>query len=262
MSGYIVLTPFDLSLAAFFILVAGLFSVVFRLGVERRLFVAALRTVVQLSLLGLVLEWIFSQKTFYPVLLILCFMVFMAGREAVARSKNRYPLILLDTTLVMTASALVVGSVVTQIILGVSPWYNPQYVIPLIGMILGNSLNGVSLALDSFLDYLRHRRPEIELFLSFGATKWEALRLPMRYAIRRGLIPIINAMSVAGIVSLPGIMTGQILAGIPPIQAVAYQILIMFMLAGAYTFGTIFVTFLAGHKLLTSENRLALEKLT
>ncbi len=258
---YIVLKASDLLLASFFILLAGTFSLAFQLKIEKRLFVAAARTVIQLLLLGLILEWIFSQETPVPVLLILVFMIFVAGREAVARLKNRYPLIFLDTTLVMAASAVVVGSMVTQVIIGVRPWYHPQYVIPLVGMILGNSLNGVSLALDSFLDYLRHRREEIELYLVFGATRWEALRPPMRTAIRRGLIPIINAMSVAGLVSLPGIMTGQILAGVPPLQAVAYQILIMFMLAGSYTLGTILVTLLAGRKLLDKEARLALEKI-
>ena len=258
---FIVLGPFELLLASGLVLLAGVLSVVYHLGLERRLLWAALRTTVQLSFLGLILEVVFQQRNPWAVLLILGGMIFVAGREAVARSKRRYRWIFLDATLAMATSAIVVGSIVTQVILQVRPWYHPQYVIPLVGMILGNSLNGVSLALDHFLDYLETRREEIELRLAFAATRNEALRPAWRAAVRRGLIPIINAMSVAGVVSLPGMMTGQILAGAPPMQAVAYQILIMFMLAGSYALGTMMVTIFAGHKLLTKDSRLALERI-
>ena len=258
---FILLGPEDILLASGLVLGAGLLSVSLRLGMERRLLVAALRTVIQLTLLGLVLKWVFAQATPLAVLLILGFMTFVAGREAVARSRRRYRLVFLDTTLAMATSAVVIGFLVTQVIVGVKPWYHPQYVIPLLGMILGNSLNGVSLALDHFLEYLETRREELELRLTFAASRTEVLRPPLRSAMRRGLIPIVNAMSVAGIVSLPGMMTGQILAGAPPMQAVAYQILIMFMLAGAYTLGIVVVSLLAGTRLITSEVRLALERL-
>jgi len=261
LKAYIVLTPFDLFLSSFLVLLAGFFSVVLRLGVEKRLLVAALRTVVQLSLLGLVLEKVFATHAPFLVIFILVLMTVVAGREAVSRTKYRYINMFLDTVFVMGVTAFVVGTVVTQVVLKVKPWYQPQYVIPIVGMILGNSLNGLSLALDAFLDYLVTRKDEIELYLSFGATRFEALQLPLRYAVRRGLIPIINAMSIVGVVSLPGIMTGQILAGIPPAHAVAYQILIMFMLAGAYALGTVLVTLCAGWKLLDQGVRLATEKI-
>ncbi len=257
----IALSPKDLLIASGFIFLAGGLSLFLELGIARRLLIAALRTVIQLTLLGFLLESIFALKSPYPVLLLLFFMTLMAGREAASRTRKRYARILLDTTLAMGISAFFVGAIVTQIVVGVKPWYHPQYVIPLLGMILGNALNGVSLALDSFLDYLLSRQDEIELYLVFGAEPLEALKAPFRHAIRRGLIPIINAMSVAGIVSLPGMMTGQILAGTPPLQAVAYQILVMFMLAGAYTFGSMLVVFLAGRKILGAELRLRRELL-
>ncbi len=257
----ITLTPFDLLIASGFILVAGLLSVLLKLGVEKRLFIAASRTVIQLTLLGFVLEKIFALNKPLPVVTLLFFMSLVAGREAAARTKRRYTAMILDTTLAMGLSAFLVGAIVTQVVVGAKPWYNPQYVIPLLGMILGNALNGVSLALDAFLDYLISRRQEIELFLAYGADRLEVLVLPFRAAVRRGLIPIINAMSVAGVVSLPGMMTGQILAGAPPLQAVAYQILVMFMLAGAYSLGAIGVVFAAGRKLLGKELRLKAELL-
>ena len=249
----------DLLIASGFIFLAGGLSLALKLGIARRLFIAALRTVIQLTLLGFLLEGIFKLDSPLPVLLLLLFMTLVAGREAAARTKKRYAYLFLDTTLAMGISAFFVGAIVTQVVIGVKPWYHPQYVIPLLGMILGNALNGVSLALDSFLEYVLSRREEIELALVYGAERLEALRRPFRHAVRRGLIPIINAMSVAGIVSLPGMMTGQILAGTPPLQAVAYQILVMFMLAGAYALGAIGVVFLAGRKILGKELRLRRE---
>lgn len=258
---FIPLGPFDLLLASGFILAAGGLSALLSLGLERRLFIAAGRTVVQLTLLGFLLKIIFALESPLPVLLLLFFMTLVAGREAASRTRRRYAAMVLDTTLSLGLSALFVGALVTQVVVGVKPWYHPQYVIPLLGMILGNALNGVSLALDAFLEYVLARRQEIELFLAYGAERLEALAHPFRAAVRRGLIPIINAMSVAGIVSLPGMMTGQILAGAPPFQAVAYQILVMFMLAGAYTFGAVAVVFLAGRKLLSRSLRLKTELL-
>jgi len=255
----IALGPKDLLIASGFIFLAGGLSLALKLGIARRLFIAALRTVIQLTLLGFLLEGIFKLDSPLPVLLLLLFMTLVAGREAAARTKKRYAYLFLDTTLAMGISAFFVGAIVTQVVIGVKPWYHPQYVIPLLGMILGNALNGVSLALDSFLEYVLSRREEIELALVYGAERLEALRRPFRHAVRRGLIPIINAMSVAGIVSLPGMMTGQILAGTPPLQAVAYQILVMFMLAGAYALGAIGVVFLAGRKILGKELRLRRE---
>ncbi len=257
----ITLGPLDLFWASTLVLLAGILSLILGLGLERRLLWAALRTVVQLSILGLVLKGIFAHESPWSVTFILIFMILMASREAVARSSRSYTGIFWNAAATMSFSAILVGGIVTQVIVGVKPWYHPQYVIPLMGMILGNSLNGVSLSLDRFLDYLVSHREEVELYLSYGATRGEALRRPWQMAVRTGLIPIINAMSVAGVVSLPGMMTGQILAGADPLQAVAYQILVMFMLAAAYALGTTLVTFWAGRHLIDSEVRLCLEKL-
>ena len=113
-------------------------------------------------------------KHFVAVLLLLLMTVF-AAREAVVRASRRYRGILIDTWLTMAASCLVVGGMVTQIVVGVDPWYEPQYVIPLLGMILGNSLTGISLCLDRFMDHLDLRSAEVELRIAFGASRGEAL---------------------------------------------------------------------------------------
>ena len=262
MSGLIQLGPLQLATATLLIIAAGVVSLALRLGVERRLAIAALRTVIQLGLLGLILERVFALDNPLLVVGLLLLMTVFAAREAVARSSRSYGGILVDAWLTMAATCFVVGGVVTQLVVGVTPWYDPQYVIPLLGMILGNSLTGISLCLDRFMDHLEVRSAELELRIAFGATRREALAAPLRNAVRTGMIPIINSMAAAGIVSLPGMMTGQILAGSPPLQAVAYQIVVMFMIAAAVALGAMLVVVLAGRRLMGPDATLRLDRLS
>jgi putative ABC transport system permease protein len=194
MSDFIELGPLQLALATVLIVAAGVVSMALRLGVERRLGMAALRTVIQLGLLGLVLEQIFALRNPVLVVGLLLLMTVFAAREAVSRASRHYRGILVDAWLTMAATCLVVGGMVTQIVVGVEPWYEPQYVIPLLGMILGNSLTGISLCLDRFMDHLVTRSAEVELRIAFGATRREALAAPLRGAVRTGMIPIVNSM--------------------------------------------------------------------
>ena len=129
-------------------------------------------------------------------------------------------------------------------------------VITLLGMVLGNSLTGISLGMDRFLSDLRSKRGEVEMRLTLGATRWEACRDVFVGAARTAMIPILNTMSVAGIVSIPGMMTGQILAGQSPMQAVRYQIMIMFVIAAAIAIGVMLSLGLAFFRVTTSEHQI------
>jgi putative ABC transport system permease protein len=251
--GATVLTGWDLLVATILIVVAVGVSLALRLGVARRLTLAAVRCVIQLGLVGLVLERVFALDLWPLVAILVAAMTFFAAREASARSSHQYPGILFDAWIAIAASSLLVGAVVTQVVVGVEPWYDPQYVIPLIGMILGNSLTGIALCLDRILDHAVTRRAEIELRLSYGATRAEAMNAALRESVRNGLVPIVNAMSAAGLVSLPGMMTGQILAGSPPMQAVAYQVVVMFMIAAAVAIGAMTAALLAGRQVVSRE---------
>ena len=262
MGALIELGPLHLAVATVLVIAAGAISVALGLGIERRLAVAAARTVVQLGLLGLVLERIFAVRDPLLVVALLLLMTVFAAREAIGRASRRYRGVLADAWLTMAATCFIVGGVVTQVVVGVTPWYDPQYVIPLLGMILGNSLTGISLCLDRFLDHLAVRTAEVELRIAYGATRREALAAPLQDAVRTGMIPIINAMAAAGIVSLPGMMTGQILAGSPPMQAVAYQIVVMFMIAAAVAFGAMLVVVLAGRRFMGKDATLRLDRMT
>ena len=147
------------------------------------------------------------------------------------------------------------------VIIGTDPWYAPQYAIPLLGMMLGNTMNGVSLALDRLTTSAWQQRGVIEARLTLGQEWRVAIGDITRESVRVGMIPIINAMAAAGIVSLPGMMTGQILSGTPPMEAVKYQILIMFMIAAGTGFATMAASWIGARRLFDERCRLRLDRL-
>lgn len=258
---YLALSYTQIFLAALLILINLALSIVLRLGLEQSLAVASLRVVVQLLLIGYVLEWLFNRENPFLILSIGLVMASIAGITAVNRTQRRFAGIYWNSLVsVLSAAVLVTGLVVTGII-QVQPWYDPQYLIPLLGMILGNILNGISLGLDRFLEGIVSRQKQIETLLTLGANRWEAARQELQAAIRTGMVPTINSMMVIGLVSLPGMMTGQILAGAEPLDAVRYQIVIMFAIAAATALGTFGVVLLAFRSLVGPEPRLHLERL-
>ncbi len=254
--GAIPLSAVDLAIASGLVIVAGLVSMSLRLGLERRLAVAAVRTVVQLMLIGYVLKWIFAIENVLLVLVFAALMIIAAGHAAVRRPSRTIPGAFWRATGTLIISGMLTTVMVTGVIIGAEPWHKPQYLIPLLGMVLGNSLTGISLCLDSLLERLSERRDEVEMQLALGATRWEAAGDALAEAVRRGMIPVVNAMMVVGVVSLPGMMTGQILAGADPLDAVKYQIVVMFMIAGATSIGCIIVVMLAYRRLFNRRHQL------
>ncbi|MGB3202020.1 MAG: iron export ABC transporter permease subunit FetB [Nodosilinea sp.] len=256
---YIVISVGQLALAALLIGVNVALSVALQLGLAKSLLMAALRMVVQLLLIGFVLEWLFTQDNALVVLAIALVMTAIAGVSAVNRTQRRFGGIYGNSLLsVLASSALVTGFALVGII-RVEPWYNPQYLIPLLGMVLGNTLNGISLGLDRFMEGLITQRDQVETLLALGASRWEAAHAQMRNALRVGMIPTINSMMVMGLVSLPGMMTGQILAGADPIDAVRYQIVILFMIAAGSALGIFGVVWLAYRRLFSPDHQLRLD---
>ncbi|MDF1565698.1 MAG: iron export ABC transporter permease subunit FetB [Deltaproteobacteria bacterium] len=255
------ITAFDILLSSSLVAVAGGVSLALRLGLERRIAVAAARTVVQLLLVGLVLRWVFALDRWWVIAAILLSMVVNAGIAGVRRTGRRYRGIWLDALLAVSVSCVLVTFTVTEIVIGVDPWYEPRYLIPLMGMVLGNTLTGLSLCLDRITADLDTRRVEVEGWLALGATGWEATRPIVAEAARTGMVPILNVMTVAGIVTLPGMMTGQILAGEPPMQAVKYQIVVMFMIAAGAAIGSLIAALLAFRRLVTPAHQLAAHRL-
>jgi putative ABC transport system permease protein len=257
-SGAVDIGARDLVLAAALVLVAGGVSVALRLGLGRRLLLASVRTVVQLLLVGYVLTAVFGSGHWAAVLGMGTVMMLAAARAGIRRPSRTFSGAFLDAVVTLLLTSLAVTTTVTGVIIGVEPWYQARYFIPLLGMVLGNGLTGVSLGLDAVLANLTERRHLVEADLALGATAWEAARPHVQDAVRRGMIPIINSMMVVGLVSLPGMMTGQILAGADPLEAVKYQIVVMFMVAAATALGTIGVVMLAVRRLFTPRHQLDL----
>jgi putative ABC transport system permease protein len=255
------LTYGDVMTAAALVLVAGCVSLGFALGLERRLAFASLRTVVQLLLIGYVLRWVFAVENVLVVLPILVLMTLAASRAAVQRIQRRYDGLTTDAFITLLFCGFVVTFFAANGIVGIDPWYDPRYVIPLLGMVLGNGLTGISLCLDDILERLETQRSLVEEDLAAGATRWEAARDPLRESVRRGMVPIINSMSVVGIVSLPGMMTGQILAGESPLEAVKYQIMIMFMIAAATSLGCMGAVLIAFRRLFNDRHQLRVDRI-
>lgn len=255
------LTPLQVALAALLLGVQVLLSLALKLKLARSYLWAGLRMSLQLSLIGLILTWVFAQQSWIWVLVLLGIMTLLAGQASNSRVKERYRGMYLDSTLSIFLSAWLTTAYFLAVVSRPEPWFLPQYVIPLLGMILGNGISGVALGLDRFLTNARNQRLQIESFLALGANRWEAGREASRDAIRTGLIPIMNSMMASGLVSLPGMMTGQILGGVPPSQAVRYQIVIMFMIASSTTLGTVGTVLLAQRRLLNAEHRLRLDLL-
>ena len=255
------LSPLDLTVAAGLMLVAGAVSVALRLGLVRRLAWAAIRSTVQLILLGYVLQWVFGLDRAPVVMAVVALMIVAAGRAAIQRPDRTFRGATVRGVVSLALPALAVTFTVTVVIFRIDPWYRPQYILPLLGMVLGNSLTGVSLALDHFLETLDQRRDEIRDALALGATRWEASQHAVAEAVRRGMIPILNAMTVVGIVSLPGMMTGQILAGADPMVAVEYQLVVMFMLAASSALGAVAIVLFAFRRLFDTDHRLRSERI-
>lgn len=251
------LSPLDVAIASALILINGAISIVLKLGLEKRLALAATRCIVQLALIGYVLEWIFRLERWDVILLLCLVMTVVAGISAVGRVERKLPGLYLNSIVSIFVSSWLVTVVTLLAILGYYSWRETpaQYVIPFLGVILGNTLNGVSLGMDRLGEHLTRRRGEVELLLSLGATRWEAARGPVRDSIRTGMIPMINSMMVVGIVSLPGIMTGQLLSGVAPAAAVRYQIVIMFIIAAGTALGTIGVILLSFERLFNHSHQ-------
>jgi putative ABC transport system permease protein len=187
----------------------------------------------------------------------------VAGREVMARQKHRLTggWAFGIGTLSMFISAFTVTILTLAVIIGPDPWYTPQYAIPLLGMLLGNTMTGVALSLDRLTESVWRQRAVIENRLMLGQRWQEAISDLRREAMRSGMMPMINAMAAAGIVSLPGMMTGQILAGTAPGLAVKYQVLVMFTITVGSGFGTLAAVLVGSRRLFDQRERLRVDRL-
>ncbi|MBD3279048.1 MAG: iron export ABC transporter permease subunit FetB [Candidatus Aegiribacteria sp.] len=251
----------QLAIAAALILISGAISIALKLKMEKKLALASARTIVQLGLVGYVLKWVFELDSLLVLSGVFLVMIATATNAAVRRPERGYRGSAKRAFVSLALTGIVITVTATRLIINVDPWYAPSYFIPLLGMVLGNGMNGISLCLDHLLESFSVKKKTVEMELSLGATAWESARGPVSAAVKRGMIPIINSMMVVGIVSLPGMMTGQILAGADPLRAVKYQIVIMFMIAAGTALGSMLIAILSYKALYNSRHQLVSERI-
>ena len=263
MIDYVALSFWDLALTSVLVLIDAALSILLRLNIHRSLLIAAVRMVVQLALVGMVLTTLFAFVSPLWTGLAALGMVLFAGREIAQRQERPFSGLWsfgIGTLCMMIASGLVTSFALLTAVRP-DPWYDPRYAIPLLGMILGNCMTGIALGLDTLTSGATAKRTAVEAKLMLGGTRFEAMQPVMREALRRALLPIINSMSATGVVSLPGMMTGQILGGVAPAEAVKYQILIMFLIVGGTGLGAVAAVLGEVLRLTDSRHRLRLDNL-
>ena len=201
------LSHVDLLIAATLVLMLALVSIRLQSNIGRQLVIAALRTAIQLTLIGLVLKALFANVNLGLVTLMAFVMLFIAGREVMMRQERRFKgwRGYATGTFSMFLSSFAITVFALIVILGEDPWYTPQYAIPLLGMLLGNTMSGIAIAMDRLTHTAWEQRNVIEARLMLGESSDAAIADYRRQAVRSGLIPIINAMAAAGIVSYLGV---------------------------------------------------------
>ncbi|GIL79762.1 hypothetical protein Vretifemale_9065, partial [Volvox reticuliferus] len=259
--GTIYLSPVAVSLSAAVLLVNAFISLRFKLGLHTQLVIASIRMVVQLSLLGYILVPIFTYDKWWLVLLYAVFMLLIASLEAVQRPSYTFQGVLTNTLLAMATSSGLLLSYMVLMVLGLRPVWEAQYIIPLLGMLLGNATSAVSVGLSTVLEDLASNRAVIEHLLALGANRFEATDEAVRRALKVSMTPLLNQMSVMGIVSIPGMMTGQILAGGDPTQAARYQMVIIFIVVAATGLASVSSIYLAVLHVVDSTHTFCAERL-
>lgn len=194
---YLHLSTLVLALAVVLVVISRL-----SLDIEKKLCIGALRCFVQLSALGLILVPILTYNSPPLVIAYIIFMMFVASVESASRVPYVFDSLLLVCFISIAAAATIFGAFTFYVVLGTR--LDAQYAIPIIGMIMGMSLTAVSVTVASIVTHIAERKESVEILLVLGATRWEAARHAVKSSIVLGLTPLLNSMSVSGLVSIPG----------------------------------------------------------
>ncbi|MCF7823237.1 MAG: iron export ABC transporter permease subunit FetB [Candidatus Marinimicrobia bacterium] len=258
---FYVLSWNDVIISLVFVAISVILIKKWKLGLENTLLIGTLRTFVQLTVMGYVLTWFFDQQHWAFMLGLLLIMILIASYEGTRRQKNEIPHFFSSMLISLLGSAIFILGTILLFILDVKPWYSPYAAIPIGGMIIGNGLNSTSLTANRFVAELKHREKEIETLLSLGASPKQAVFDSMKASMHAALIPNINSLMTVGLVQLPGVMTGQILAGIDPLIAVRYQIMIMYMWFTTATMANMIMLAIVYRQFFTKKQQLRRELL-
>ena len=224
MQQYFAIDNWGLLIAVLMVCIAAGVSALMKLGVAKSLLWATARSLVQLLAMGFILEYVIRAQNVWLVIGLIVVMLVAAAQITMSRAKGipkgLVPLVLLSLAVTMLA-------LVGELVIRPNPWYSPQLIIPLTGMLLGNTVSALALGLSRFFNSMRERYEEVNTLLALGATPWEAAKPSITSSITLGLLPSIAMLASSGIVTIPGMMSGQIIAGQNPVNAAKYQFVIL-----------------------------------
>lgn len=258
-----VLSPLDLIAVSGLLFLAAALSLALSLGLACALLIGGIRMTVQLMLLATLLRLIFDAGALWATLLAMIAMSAFAGIEVLLRQSRiagRGWTVGVGMMAMLTAGMVIVLPTLI-VVLQAEPWWRPQVALPIFGMIAGNAMTSVALTLDRMTGAIRADATMIETRLALGQPRLKALSPVLRDSIRAGLMPVLNSMSAIGLVTIPGMMTGQLLANADPFQAAKYQMLAMFLIAGVSALSAIGVAYALLFRLTDGRHRLRLERL-
>ena len=250
------LTYTDLFISALLMLIPIAVSILLRLTLAKDLLIGSVRVFVQLVAVGFILHYVFALDRPLPVAGILLLMTIVAGYNAAKRAELMSLRIVLIATGVIGLCTVMLAAYVFYVVIGITPYYNPAYVIPIVGMMLNGAMTGLAIGARALDRGLKDGRDRIEAALIVGATSWQASIHVVREALRQAMVPAINALMTAGIVQLPGMMTGQIISGVDPVLAVRYQVIIFYLLTAVIALATIGGTLLLWRRYFTPAHQL------
>ncbi|MDY6785121.1 MAG: iron export ABC transporter permease subunit FetB [Cyanobacteriota bacterium] len=241
MNTLVQLGTLDLALACALVGGAIALSRLANLGLEGQLAIASARAILQLLAAGYLLTFVFALNSPWAVLATLGVMLAIASLVARNRISKKLENLFFWVSGSLLASTAITLSYIVFVIIQPPVWYDPQYLIPLAGMIIGNAMDTATITGERLVSTIRNHPLEIETHLSLGATPQQAVSRYRTEAIRAGLIPLLNRMMVVGMVTLPGMLTGQVLSGTDPFDAALYQILILLAIAFANVIAVLLV---------------------
>lgn len=232
-------------LTYFFASIILLLHILIKTSLAKDFFISLLKMSLQLLAAGYILIYIFHLNLFYLNTIVYLFMCFSASRIIYKKARIKIKRIFYITLFVITSIDFIIILGFLIFISKPSPFYDARYFIPIAGMILGNTMNSAVLALNHFFGRLTKDKKVIEAYLSCGATTYESCKFLVKDALKVAILPALANMSGIGVVSLPGMMTGQILSGINPIIAVKYQISIMIAINSGVTYVSLLLLILS-----------------
>lgn len=225
------------------------------LDLEKQMLVAVIRAFIQLTLIGYALTYVFDVDSPFVIILIISIMVMIAGFTSGKRAVG-----VPHARPVALASIALGASLTLGLLVGLNVFeFTAQQIIPISGMVIGNSMNVCSLIMKRIKEEINGRSLEIEAALALGATRRQATNRYLKTALQSGMLPIVDSTKTVGLIQLPGAMTGMILAGAAPLEAVQLQMIVMYMLIGAAAFTGLGATFLSYRQFFTADHQLIVE---